>query len=111
MIECHTGDFRRIASSTELKELVTLRDAEYADYGPFVGGGGEDVAFGGEGEESYGSFVSGDDIYGGERQGIENENFAGVLEGCWGRGSMGGLERWRGGVRMGEDEITVLRRG
>lgn len=65
MIECHTGDFRRITPSTELEEFVSLWDTEYTDHGALVGGGGEDVAFRGEGEESYGSFVGRDDVYGG----------------------------------------------
>jgi len=48
MIECHAGDFSGITSSTELEEFVTGGDTEDADYGALVGGGGEDVAFGGE---------------------------------------------------------------
>lgn len=88
MIECHTGDFRGITPSTELEEFVSLWDTEYADYGAFVRGCREDVAFRGEGEESYWGFVGGDDVYGGEGEGIEDEDFAGVLEGCGGGGAV-----------------------
>jgi len=65
MIECHTRDFSGVTSSTELEKFITRGDTEDADYGSLVGGGGEDVAFGGEGEEGYGGFVSVDDVDGG----------------------------------------------
>ena len=92
--ECHTRDFRRVTSPTELEEFISCGDTEDADYGAFVGGGGEDVAFGGEGEEGYGGFVGGDDVDGCEGEGVENEDFAGVLWGDWCCGGVGGLEGW-----------------
>ena len=56
-------------------------DRKDADDGSLVGGGGEEVSFGGEGEEGYRGFVGGDDVDGGEGEGVEEEDFACVLDG------------------------------
>jgi hypothetical protein len=81
----HTRDPRGITPPPKLKEFFALGDGKDADDGAFVGGGGEEVAFGGEGEEGYGGFVGGDNVYGGEGEGVEEEDFACVLEGGgWG---------------------------
>src|SRR5271156_6124273 len=98
MIERHTRDFSWVTSPTELEEFISCGDTEDADYGAFVGGGGEDVAFGGEGEEGYGGFVRGDDVDGREGEGVENGVFAGVLGGDWCGGGVGWLESWGGGI-------------
>ena len=52
--------------------------------------------------------MGGDDVDGCEGEGVENEDFAGVLWGDWCCGGVGGLEGWGGGIWMREDEVTVL---
>lgn len=64
------------ASAPELVEFLGGRDGEYADYGAFVGGRGEEGAGVVEGDMREGRAVRFDDVYGFEFEGVEEEDGA-----------------------------------
>lgn len=86
-VEGHAVDARGHAAAPELVELFGGGNAEDADDGAFVGGGGEEGAGVVEGDTGERGAVRFGYVDGLKFQGVENEDVAacgGDVGGCWG---------------------------